>query len=343
MQIRPKDWANYVFPEMTYKTMRDMPSDFVNRLKEESLVDNIKWVDDAIVQYEPMGYRDECLPARMLRYRSDIWEYTKRIGLGYPKIYQAVIYLSKNCDIGVSELIDQGRLSYNFTVIRVWEIDSEEIIKGAHVGLYPLLPIMKWEKERNRENIIKSSVEVINTVGDPVCKADLLSAMSIVCGDEYSASILKKYIRREMLMASALFQEWVKDFEDEAEKKGEIIGEIKGEIKGEIIGKIKVVLNAVDDIEDDKLIKRLTGFSIPLIQKLSNAKNVDRAYGIYMYELFNEASKMINENYELEEVCEKTGLNKTVVEEIAKSDSIPRNGEVFESWKLRAWRKEGLQ
>jgi hypothetical protein len=50
-----------------------------------------------------------------------------------------------------------------------------------YAGLYPLLPLMKWEKKRNKE-------EVINTVGDPACKADLFSAMTVVCADEYSAS-----------------------------------------------------------------------------------------------------------------------------------------------------------
>jgi hypothetical protein len=139
-------------------------------------------------------------------------------------------------------------------------------------------------------------------------------------------------------MALTLFEEWVKEFEDEAEKKGKIVGEIIGRIKG----KITVVLKAVDYNVDDERIKRLTGLSIPLIKKLSNAKNVDRAFDIYMYELFTEASEMIKDNDKLEEVCKKTGLNKTVVEEIAKSDPIPRKGKVFESWKLRAWRSDGI-
>jgi hypothetical protein len=54
-----------------------MQSDLVPRIKKESLMDNVKWLNDSvIVHFEPMGYKDIALPARMLRYRSDIWEYT---------------------------------------------------------------------------------------------------------------------------------------------------------------------------------------------------------------------------------------------------------------------------
>ena len=54
--------------------------------KKESRLDSVLEINDPSGPYllncEPMGYRDKALPARMLRYRSDIWEATLIDGKG---------------------------------------------------------------------------------------------------------------------------------------------------------------------------------------------------------------------------------------------------------------------
>ncbi len=63
------------------------------------------------------------------------------------------------------------------------------------------------------------TIQIIQSVEDSGLKADLLSAISILAGEKYPKELVKKYIRREQLMQSALFEEWVAEFVDEAEEK----------------------------------------------------------------------------------------------------------------------------
>jgi hypothetical protein len=54
-------------------------------------------------------------------------------------------------------------------------------------------------------SIIESTVNTISRVEDSALQADLLAAMSILAGEKYSAELVKKYVRRELLMGSSLF------------------------------------------------------------------------------------------------------------------------------------------
>ena len=221
LQIKLEDWVTFIFPGQTQVKLKDMQSDMVARIKNESLMDNVKWLNrNTIVHFEPMGYKDESLPSRMLRYRSDIWEYTSGKKRGYPSIKQAVIFFFKKHDNKNHHLVDDD-FDYSYKVIRVWEIDDTEIINKKLIGLYPLLPLAKHKKKMSNVKVIESAIKTINTVSDPVCKADLLAVMSILAAEKYSRDLIKMYVRRDMVMESALLDEWVSDFVEEAEQKTE--------------------------------------------------------------------------------------------------------------------------
>ena len=221
LQIRTEDWVNFVFPGHPKVKLKDMQTDLVTKIKQESRMDNVKWLDEnSVVHFEPMGYRDYALPCRMLRYRADIWEYCKTINPKgtVPSIKQAVIFFFEKHDNGEHVLMDDTFI-YGYKVIKTWEIDGADIINQGLVGLYPLLPLAKQKKDISDMEIIQSAINTINTVNDPVCKADLFAAMSILAAEKYSDDLVKQYIRRGMLMQSALFNEWVADFVEEAVEK----------------------------------------------------------------------------------------------------------------------------
>ena len=221
LQIKTEDWVTFVFPEQSQVKLEDMQSDMVARIKKESLMDNVKWLNaNTIVHFEPMGYKDDGLPCRMLRYRADIWEYTVAHERGLPSIKQAVIFFFEKHDNRNHHLTDDT-FDYSYRVIKVWEIEDTEIIDKKLIGLYPLLPLTSHKQKMNDADVIKSAVSTINTVSDPVCKADLFAAMSILAAEKYPKDLIQMYIRRDMLMQSALFEEWVADFVEEAEQKTE--------------------------------------------------------------------------------------------------------------------------
>jgi len=78
---------------------------------------------------------------------------------------------------------------------------------------------MKKEPTETDEDIIELTIDTINEVENEPLRADLLSVMSIISLEEYASELIKKYVRREMLMKSTLYQEWVEEERKEAAAK----------------------------------------------------------------------------------------------------------------------------
>jgi len=152
--------------------IRPYQSDFVPN--KESRLDNVVEVVDPagsyLVNMEPMGYYDVSLPARMMRYRSDIWESTLNEGKGTPHIHQVVIFFFPKDDNKNHHLSDSNgeEESVNFTyqVIRVWEQDRQLIIDQKLLGLYPLLTLMKSQEDEDPEHSLQESIKVIREIQD---------------------------------------------------------------------------------------------------------------------------------------------------------------------------------
>jgi len=83
-------------------------------------IDNDK--ERFILNIEPQGYYESSLPARMLRYRSDVWEYTMRKDIGIPSIKQVVVFFYQKDDNKQHELKDErsgdSKISFSCFSIR---------------------------------------------------------------------------------------------------------------------------------------------------------------------------------------------------------------------------------
>jgi len=195
--------------------------------KKESRLDKLILIEAPneryILNIEPQGYLDYTMPARMLRYRSDIWEYTIQKHMGTPSIKQAVIYFFKEHDNKRYDLSDrwglEETLKFSYRSIKVWEMKKCPVIEKKLVGLYPILPLMEKNEDETDENILKDTISVIKTVDNESLQADLLAVTSILASERFTSDLVKKYIRREMLMDSPLFHEWVEEERKEAAKE----------------------------------------------------------------------------------------------------------------------------
>lgn len=115
---------------------------------------------------------------------------------------------------------------------------------------------MEIEEDETDEEIIERSVRVIETIEDEALRGDSLAAMSIMSADRYSSTLIQKYVRREMLMNSPLFKDWVSEEREEAarESKKNSIAETL-ELKFDFISKdTRLYINSIDD---DNVINRL--------------------------------------------------------------------------------------
>ena len=226
MQIRLEDWVEYLIPNCIINCITELdtskvPSKKESRLDKLILINSLE--ETFILNIEPQGYLEHKLPARMLRYRSDIWEYTIEKNLGTPSIKQAVIFFYEKHDNKKYSLSDnwndEETLKFSFKAIKVWEIDKNSVINKNLIGLYPLLPLMKKEKEETNDDIIVNTISIIKAVQNDALQADLLAVMSILAEEKFTRELIRKYIRRDMLMKSLLFSEWIEEERQEAVEK----------------------------------------------------------------------------------------------------------------------------
>ena len=224
LQVRPEDWQAFLFPSLTNLRLTDFPTEIVP--KKSSRLDNIKFINDTFISHiEPNGYLDYGIPARMLRYRADIWEYTLSHNMGMPPVNQTLVLFYEKHDNKTHEITDnyfesQG-LEYRYRVIKVWELDPSDIINRKLIGLYPLLPLMRYNAEKTGEQIITESVQIIQSVPNEALQSDLLSAMSILASERFSAKLILNFVKKERLMSSEFYKEFVEVFVIEAEQRGE--------------------------------------------------------------------------------------------------------------------------
>ena len=152
LQQRPADWVKYILPDCQEEWIKPYYTEFVP--KQESRLDKVIEVDDPrgtyLINFEPMGYYDIKLPARMLRYRGDIWEYTLSKGKGTPPIKQIVIFFYSEHDSKNHLLTDYwGKatmLRYTYRVIQVWEESRQQVIDKQLVGL--ISPVTSDERRK---------------------------------------------------------------------------------------------------------------------------------------------------------------------------------------------------
>jgi predicted transposase YdaD len=123
----------------------------------------------------------------------------------------------------LSDRWDTGGLEYSYTVIRVWEERRQPVITAKLVGLYPLLPLMKGEDvKESPEQALKKCIDAVQEIDDESLRQDLLAAMAILAGGKYPPELVLSMIRREMVMESPIFQEWVREERAEAEARGKV-------------------------------------------------------------------------------------------------------------------------
>ncbi len=228
IMLRAQDWIKYLTLDDGEEEFDSFELETEIPVKSSSKLDSLIFCKSrdgkgSVLNIEPQGYLDDTLPVRMLRYCADIWEYTLAKKRGKPTIKQCVIFFHPEHDNKEHSLVnhwgDDGELLYSYRVIRVWEMDKNTVIENQLIGLYPLIPLMLSQKGQSSEELIELTVKTIETIEDEGTKSNVYAVFSILAGAKHSNDLIKKYVRREMLMKSTLFDEWVKEEREEAAKE----------------------------------------------------------------------------------------------------------------------------
>ena len=81
---------------------------------------------------------------------------------------------------------------------------------------------MKGKEGEEAERVLQESITVVSKIKNEALRQDLLAVMGILAGGKYAAEVVYSMIRREMVMQSPVYQDWVKEERAEAETKGRI-------------------------------------------------------------------------------------------------------------------------
>ena len=154
---------------------------------------------EALIHHEFQTTDDPSMPLRMAGY---IIRAIEQHGL---PIYSSVIYLRRNAgrrDPGYFTHEISGRpVVMDYTVIRLSEIEGQEIIDGGPSGLFPFVPLMKRPVGIDSEAWLHHCVDATNALRvDESIKVDFLGRLMILSGLEYDQSLINRILLQEGLM-----------------------------------------------------------------------------------------------------------------------------------------------
>ena len=83
---------------------------------------------------------------------------------------------------------------FRFRIVRVWTVEGAEIVNQGWKGMYPLLPLMRWEG-RNAEAVLEDSQRMIlEEIGDREHRADAYVALRVLSGMRHSLTLIDRIL-----------------------------------------------------------------------------------------------------------------------------------------------------
>ncbi len=204
------------------------------------------------IEFEAAYKSNNEMMKRMLRYYTYIKWHNDL------PIYQVLVVLKKPENVEnikdnfESTVRDLDILKYKYKVLKVYEIDKNEILKEGKIVLYPLRVFMKYEEETEEEHIQECLKAVEGLEDKDYYYLTVQCIKKLYKGSEYEV-----YVKEEILMQSALYRE---PFDK---------GKEEGIEEGARRRNIELVKNAVKEGMEIDLIAKLTGLSKKEIEKIA--------------------------------------------------------------------------
>ena len=201
IQTYPKDFIRLTFgqDDVEILDILDTEQNTVETRHTDSLIRVHIAGKEALVHHEFQTTDDPSMPLRMAGY---IIRAIEQHGL---PIYSSVIYLRRSAgrrDPGhfVQEI--SGHLVViKYTVIRLSEIEGQDILDGGASGLFPFASLMKRPVGIDSETWLRHCVDATNALQvDESIKVDFLGRLMILSGLEYDPTLINRILLQEGLM-----------------------------------------------------------------------------------------------------------------------------------------------
>ena len=201
IQTYPKDFIRLTFGQDDVEVLDilDTEQNTVETRHMDSLIRVLIAGEEALIHTEFQTTDDPSMPLRMAGYM------IRAIEQHNLPIYSSVIYLRRNAgrrDPGHFIHKMSGHLAViKYSVIRLSEIDGQDIIDGGHAGLFPFVPLMKRPVGIDSEAWLHHCVDATNALPvDESIKVDFLGRLMILSGLEYDPILINRILLQEGLM-----------------------------------------------------------------------------------------------------------------------------------------------
>ena len=201
IQTYPKDFIQLTLGQDDVEVLDilDTEQNTVDTRHTDSLIRIHIAGKEALIHHEFQTTDDPSMPLRMAGY---IIRAIERHNL---PIYSSVIYLRRSAgrrDPGYFIQEVSGRpVVMDYTVIRLSEIEGQEIIDGGPSGLFPFASLMKRPVGIDSEAWLRHCVDATNALRvDESIKVDFLGRLMILSGLEYDQRLINRILLQEGLM-----------------------------------------------------------------------------------------------------------------------------------------------
>ena len=195
----------------------------------------------------------------------DMISYKARFQNRYKLPVRSVMLLLKENNKAINFYKD-SELQFTFELIKIWQLEPEEIFERKLYFLYPFIPLMKGGKK----TIDKTEEKLYKEIKERDKKSELLTSLALLAGLVDKDIAGKLLLRRKDIMIESPVYDMIKE---EGIRKGLQEGLWKGMQKGRLEGKLedarKMFLKGygLEDIMD------ITGLSVQEIEKIKNKDN----------------------------------------------------------------------
>ena len=154
---------------------------------------------EALVHHEFQTTTDPTMPIRMAGYT------VRAIETHHLPIYSSVIYLRPNAgknDPGhYIQNLPGHHLIFQYSVIRLIEIEGQHILNEGHAGLLPFAPLMKRPDEMDSEAWLQECIDATKALPlEESIKVDILGGLTILSGLAYAPATISRILSQEGLM-----------------------------------------------------------------------------------------------------------------------------------------------
>jgi len=129
-------------------------------------------------------------------------EYQIRYKLRYRLPVMSVVLLFRRRE-DVTEEYEDESVRFRYKVIRLWQMDGDEVLRRKEIWIYPFIPVMRG----GDENVFVAEEEIYGSDMERGVKADLLTALTIFSGfrgEEIVRRLLER--RRDIMIESPAYE-----------------------------------------------------------------------------------------------------------------------------------------